>query len=281
MADSITPYRTAMNRAWPGWWVNWPLSRHVRVGDVLDTTGGTIRTAGDLAGRGITATAAPVASPADFLYDSEGAAHDSEGAAQVDFKLSGAAAQGFSALTQADAGALVTFGRTSAVLAIFTGLTQAGLSDTRSVAQDLVRRYWSDNWADELVVVNDVITANAGTLLAAAGTDASAELASAELRATVGLGSGVLTLADLAGGVAIARATRVGMQWVGADVTPFYQVFRLKRTWLAEIKVKYGPRQPVKGAAPEPVPPLLVEEAGDDPGRVLEPVPDGAGESAL
>jgi hypothetical protein len=268
MADSITPYRAAMKSAWPGWWVNWPLSRHVRVGDVLDTTGGTIRTAGDLAGRGITATTAPVASPADFLYDSKGAA-------RVDFKLSGAAAQGFSALTQADAGALVTFGRTSAVLAIFTGLTQAGLGDTRSVAQGLVRRYRSDNWADELVVVNDVINASAGTLLAAADTDASAEL-----RATVGLGSGALTLADLAGRVAIARATRVGMQWVGTDVTPFYQVFRLKRTWLAEIKVKYGPRQPVKGAAPEPVPPMLVEEAGDDPGRVLEPVPDEAGESA-
>ena len=63
------------------------------------------------------------------------------------------------------------------------------------------------------------------------------------------------------------------MQWVGTDVTPFYQVFRLKRTWLAQIKADYGPRQPGKGAAPEPVPPLLVEEAGDDPGQVLEPAP--------
>lgn len=261
MVDSITSYRAAMNDAWPGWWVNWPLSRRVRVGDVFDTAGGTIRTAGDLAGRGIVAAITPSAPPADFLYDSNGAA-------RVDFKLAGATAQGFAALTQADAGALVTFGRSSAVLAIFTGLTQAGLSDARSVAQGLVRRYWSGDWVDELVGVTDVISASAGTLLTAASADASAEL-----RAAADVGSGALALADLAGRVAIARATRVGMQWVGTDVTPFYQVFRLKKTWLAQIKADYGPRQPGKGAAPEPVPPLLVEEAADDPGQVLEPAP--------
>jgi hypothetical protein len=68
---------------------------------VFETGSGTISTAGDLAGRGITAATAPSAPPADFLYDSNGAA-------RVDFKLAGATAQGFSALTEADAGALAT-----------------------------------------------------------------------------------------------------------------------------------------------------------------------------
>ena len=51
--------------------------------------------------------------------------------------------------------------------------------------------------------MTDVISASAGTLLTAASADASAEL-----RAAAGVGSGALTLADLAGRVAIARATR-------------------------------------------------------------------------
>jgi hypothetical protein len=71
----------------------------------------------------------------------------------------------------------------------------------------------------------------------------------------------------------VARSSHVGLQWVGSEVTPFYRVVRLKRTWLGNVKAKYGPREPGPGAAPMAVPPLLVEEAQDDPDQVLESVP--------
>jgi hypothetical protein len=260
MVDSLGSYRSAMKDAWRGWWINWPLSQLVRVGDVLDTSGGTIRPAGDLSKYGVTGATAAAAPPADFLYDANGSA-------RVTFKLAGASPQGFAALAQADAGALVTFAGESSVLALFTGLTQDRFADTRSVATGLVRQYWSGDWAGELAGVTDVIAAAAGTVLAASDRDASAEL-----RVAAHAGAGPVTLADLTGQVAVARSSKVGLQWTGTGVTPFYRVFRLRRDWLRRVEADYGPRQPGRGAAPGPVPPLLVEEARDDPDSVLEPL---------
>ncbi|WP_250036291.1 hypothetical protein [Paractinoplanes maris] len=263
MADSYTSYRTAMNDAWRGWWVNWPLSRHIRVGDVFGTSDDTLSTAGDLADRGVTFELATAVPQADFTYDAQGTA-------KVEFKLAGAAGPPvFKALADVDAGALVSFSRSTSALVLYTGLTQQGMRDTRSVATGLVRRYWSDDWADDLIVVHDVITATGATVLASATTDASAEL-----RAAAKVGAGPITLADLSGTAALARSDGLGLQWVGTQATPFFRVFRLHRTWLSNIKVKY-PKQDVKGAAPEPIPPLLLEEAADAPDQVLEEVPPG------
>ncbi|AEV82925.1 hypothetical protein ACWT_1906 [Actinoplanes sp. SE50] len=260
MGDSLGSYRSAMRDAWHGWWINWPLSQRVRVGDVLDTSGGTIRPAGDLTKYGVAGAAAAAAPPADFLYDANGSA-------QVTFKLSGTTPPGFSALAQADAGALVSFKGDTSVLALFTGLTQDRFADTRAVAGNLVKQFWNGVWAPELAGVTDVVTAAAGTVLAASDTDASAEL-----RVDATVGAGPLKLADLAGNVAVARSSRVGLEWSGTEVTPFYRVFRLRRTWLHRVATDYGPRQPGRGAAPEAVPPLLVDEARDDPDAVLEPL---------
>jgi hypothetical protein len=261
VASSFDSYAAAMRDAWEGWWLTWPLSMRVQVGDVFDTSGGTLRTAGDLATRQVSFQTSAPAPAAAFTYDSNGSA-------VVRFKLAGGIPDGFSALTEADAGALVEFESASAVLVIYSGLTQQGMSDTYSVAGDLVRRYWNGTWPEELAGVTDVVTAAGGTVLAAAGSGAAAEL-----RAAAAAGAGPIALVDLAGRVTVARSSHVGLQWVGSNVTPFYRVVRLKHTWLGNIKALYGPRAPGRGAAPEPVPPLLVEEARDDPDQVLESVP--------
>jgi hypothetical protein len=261
MTGSYESYKAAMHDAWNGWWITWPLSRRVRVGDALDTSGGTLRTAGDLASREVTFDSSTAAPPASFTYDSNGSA-------TVRFKLAGSDPQGFSVLTRADAGALVAFDRSSSLLVVYSSLTQEGMSDIRAVAGELVEQYWKGTWSEELVGVTDVISAGGGTVLAATGSGASAEL-----RAGAAVGLGPVALVDLAGSVTVARSTRVGLQWVGSDVTPFYRVVRLHRTWLNNVKKEYGPRQPGLGAAPTPAPPILVEEARDAPDRVLEPVP--------
>lgn len=41
MTGSYDSYEAAVRDAWQGWWVTWPLSRRVRVGDAFDTSGGT------------------------------------------------------------------------------------------------------------------------------------------------------------------------------------------------------------------------------------------------
>lgn len=262
MGGSYDSYKAAMKDPWKGWWVAWPPTQRVRLGDVFDTSGGILRTAGDLTGRGIGFGSAPGTPAASFTYDAKGSV-------STKFKLAGSVPQGFSALAEMDAGALVEFTGAASVLVLYNGLTQEGFSDTRSIASELARLYWDGRWDTELVAVSDVVAATAGTVLTAAQRGASAEL-----RVTAAAQAGPVSLIDLAGNVAFARSTSVGMQWAGPDVTPFYRVVRLRKTWLARIKTAYGSRQPGRGAAPAPVPPLIVEEARDDPATVLESAPE-------
>ncbi|GAA1026273.1 hypothetical protein GCM10009557_03400 [Virgisporangium ochraceum] len=147
---------------------------------------------------------------------------------------------------------------------VFHGLTQTGVSDTVGLAGALVRRYWAGGWDDGLLAVTDVVAARSGTVLAAARHGASAEL---RVSATLGA---PLRLADLATDAAVVRRSFLGLEWVGRDVTPFYRVVRLRKSWLGRLREDYGPRAPGRGAAPVPVPPLLLEQAHDDPDLVVE-----------
>ena len=258
MGGSYDSYKAAMKDPWKGWWIAWPLSQLVCVGDVFDIRSGKQRAAGNLASRGIRFEAGPGAAPGSFTYDSNGSV-------SIRFKSAGSIPQGFSALAEMDAGALVEFKGATSVLVVYDGLAQEGFSDTCSVAADLARLYWDGRWDTRLVAVSDVITVVAGTVLAAAQRGASAEL-----RATASAAAGPVNLIDIAGSVAFARSANVGLQWAGSGVTPFYRVVRLRKTWLARIKTSYGPRQPTRGAAPDPVPPIVLDEARDDPAAVLE-----------
>jgi hypothetical protein len=272
LGGSYDSYKAAMKDPWKGWWVAWPPTQRVCLGDVFDTSDGNLRRAGDLVGRAIGFDSVAGTPAASFTYDSEGSV-------STKFKLAGSVPQGFSALTEMDAGALVEFTGEASVLVLYDGLTQEGFSDIRSVAADLARLYWAGRWDTGLVAVSDVVAAAAGTVLTAERRGASAEL-----RVTASAAAGPVSLIDLAGNVSVARSTSVGMHWAGPDVTPFYRVVRLRKTWLAGIKTAYGSRQPGRGAAPGPVPPLVIDEARDDPAAVLESVtedeqPPGAGDA--
>jgi len=87
MSDSYASYRAAMNNTWRGWWVTWPLSQLVHGGDVFDTSGDTLRSAGDLADRGVAFDRAAAAPPADPALRAEGIAVLTGGADRVETGL--------------------------------------------------------------------------------------------------------------------------------------------------------------------------------------------------
>jgi hypothetical protein len=247
---------------WKRWWVTWPLTEQVKVGDVFSTSGGTQSTAGDLGGRQVDFDVRHGAPPADFTYDSGGSV-------SVEFKTAAHAPTDLSALATMDVRALVKFGRAASALVIYAGLSQEGFSDSGSVAAELTRLYWEGRWDPGLVVVRDVVSAQAGTLLVATQAGASAELSAA-----ASAHAGPATLVDLAGGASFAQVAKVGLKWSGREITPFYRVVRLRKNWLGKIAADYKLRQPGLGAAPVPVPPLLMDVATEDPGSVIEDVTD-------
>ena len=258
MGGSYDTYKAAMQDPWKGWWIAWPLTQRVRVGDVFDTAGGTLRTAGDLTERKVGFASSPGSPPGNFVYDSNGAV-------SVRFKSAGSVPPVFSALAELDIGALIEFRHGSSAFVVYRDLIQEGFSDTRSVATNLARLYWDGRWGTELVAVSDVVCAAAGTVLIATQREASAEL-----RATASAGPGPLSLFDLAGDVTFERWTHLDLKWVGSALTPFYRVVRLRKTWLDHIETAYGSKQPGRGAAPQAIPPLVLDEAHDHPAAILE-----------
>lgn len=112
-----------MQDPWRGWWIAWPPTQRISLGDVFDRSDGTQRLAGNLADRKITYGTAQGTPPASFSYDAQGSV-------TAQFKAAGSTPQGFSALTKADAGALVQFARAESVLAVYGNLTQEGFPTT-------------------------------------------------------------------------------------------------------------------------------------------------------
>ncbi|MER5971949.1 hypothetical protein ABT112_19810 [Streptomyces sp. NPDC002055] len=260
MQRTFEAYRDAMSDFWPDWWLSWPLSRRVVLGDVLVHDGDAVRSAGTLAERGVAFATRTQPTEDHFVYDSAGSA-------KVNLKAAGATDAAFSSLAQAEAGIRVEFGRDAGVLAVFNGLTQSGVADTRRLASDLAALIWQGRWDPALLAVTELVHVGAGTVLSAAGSGAEAEL-----RLSAGLGAGPVQLADLATGAALSKRNRLGLEWVGRELTPFYRVVRIRRSWLGKVSAEYDLAQPGRGAAPTPVPPLLLAEAQEDPATVLETV---------
>ncbi|MGD6747744.1 hypothetical protein ACOKM3_38580 [Streptomyces sp. BH106] len=257
---SYEAYRKALNDVYRGWWLTWPLTERVKVGEVrkLHRTGSVA--AGSLADRGIEVKPGPAGAPGDITYDAGGTV-------AVIFKAAGVAADGFSTVAAAEAGALVQFQDEHSALIVYTGLEQSGLADLAELADSLVRRLWRGDWDPDLLVVSDVIAARAGTVLVADRAGASAEL---RLEGAVGPGS--LQLVDLAGRGAFSTSSRLGLNWTGTNLTPCYRVARVRKTWLNRVREEYGTPQPGRGLAAGPVPPLLLDEARHEAGAVVEHV---------
>jgi hypothetical protein len=251
-------YRAAVAGLWPGWWVTWPLTRKIQFGDVYLATPSNIVTAGTLTDRGLTVSPRAGTLQNDMLYDAAGKV-------SIRFKTAGSAAEGFSALATADAGALVEFRHDSAVLAAYTGVTSRELGNVSALAAELVSRCWAGRWQPGEVAVTGVVTARRGTVLVAQDRGAAAEL-----RISGTAGSGPLTIGDLAGTVSAARSQHVGLTWSGRSLTPFFQVVGVREDWRGRVAAEYGPRQPRRGAFPSPVPGLLLDEATAEPFSVLE-----------
>ena len=187
MVQPFAVYRDAMREAWGDWWLAWPLLQQPAVGDVLELADGSVRTAGTLAERRVPYRVSPPEARGSFVYDAGGAL-------DVRFKASGTTDPLFSALAEADAGALVRFTRERAVLVAYRGLTATGVTDVRDLAVSLIGRYWQGRWDSGLLAVTEAVRAGAAAVLVTSGAGAAAEL-----RLATSAGVGPVQLADLAG----------------------------------------------------------------------------------
>src|SRR5215467_8123656 len=118
MADVYRVFVHALQNLWgPGYWVAWPPSQKLSLGDVGVIERGLFTPTDELSRLGVDVQAEAGSSRASLSYDSGGTA-------SLTFKATGDAPTGFQGLARADAGALVRFGTENGVLCVYDDLRE-------------------------------------------------------------------------------------------------------------------------------------------------------------
>jgi hypothetical protein len=160
-------YARAMRDLWgPSYWSTWQPSVRLRLGDVGTVEKGDFVPIDDLASKEIEIAQVRAGERDDLLYDSNGKA-------RVEFKATGALAQGFSALTAADAGARISFQDGATVFVSLKGLRETRLRNIPEVAKKVVHEAWNGWWQKDFAVVTHLVTASSGTILIASEHEAN------------------------------------------------------------------------------------------------------------
>lgn len=256
MTDIHRVFIEALQHLWgPDYWVAWPPGTKLALGDVGFVRDGRFTPTGPL-------------SDYDFEIENAGArselTYDSDGAVSVTFKGAGESPDGFHAIAAAELGARVCFGRERAVLAAYADVRETRIRMLRDLAEQLTSRFLARQWSSEDAVVTHLVRARSATILVGAGRESQAELRLGASAAVSGVSLGTLAV-----NASVAYRDRLGLAFTGLEVTPFFRLLRLRRSFTGRLQQQYG-----RGIADAPtrMPASVIEEAVSDPDRVVEEI---------
>jgi hypothetical protein len=185
-------------------------------------------------------------------------------AIRVTMKAAGTASAGLLALSAAEAGAVVEFGHDGGIVLDLSGVQETRLPRQQDLAKHVVSRWRQGEWRENQVVVTHLLAARSGTILAAAGSGARAELRFTAPQPALPVE------ANLSAGFEVAHSEALSVRIAGKELTPVFRVIGLKTTWLGRIKTVYGSVQPFRtGALTDDAFDDLLAEAEEEPEVVL------------
>lgn len=204
----------------------------------------------------------PIASLADFgiavaQADSRGQAslsYSSANSVRLDIKLAGSIPPPGSTLTQAEAGAQLSFGSANATFFQAEGCRTHALSNIRNLELALATLAQNGTWERDFVVITEVIRASSATIVISSSAQAMIEL-----RASATFGTGTASLADASAGLKVGRSRDIGTQIIAeCELTPLFKAYGLKRRLLRRPKLAQRSTTFTRTA-----PPLEDEPMGD------------------
>lgn len=264
MADASRKFIRSLTGIWgPGYWVTWHPSSRQALGAYGTVRKRTVVPVGDLPDQDIEPATVDPRTKDGLVWYTKGAVQVKHGAtAQTGVPMAN--------LADAQGRMLVTFTRRNAVLVVYQGLSEHRLASQPKVAAQLVDRYLAGAWELDWCVVSHLVTARSGTVLMARDKGAAIQFA-----AKAAAGAGPVGLADLASKAHSTYSSELACELVGATVTPFYRVLRLRRRFVRGIEAAYGyvPGLRTSRDRPAQVPPEILEEVQDTPEAALEFVP--------
>jgi hypothetical protein len=151
--------------------------------------------------------------------------YTSSDAVSIQTKAAGTAAGPAATGAQADGSISISFSRADAVVFQASGCVTSKIADVKSLGDEILSRYYRDAWDAQYVVITDLVTAKAATILISNSHDAHIDLA---LKAQVA--SAATKLADADATVSVTRASGIGTRIVAdKGLTPLFKVAGVKR----------------------------------------------------
>ncbi len=222
----------------------WPPTQIVRLGEVGRLNGVRFDPMTTLSALGIPQVEGPKGPPATMEYTSEGRV-------TIAIKGSGDLPVAGSALTQAEAGATISFDRSNAVVFKAKEASVCRLDQLDKLGARLLGAYKEGLWDKDLAVVVELISAGSSTVLISSSSDASVDI-----RASGDVAAGAVDIANAELGLTLKRSTAIATRFLCEEgLTPLVKLLRIKRSFFS---------------APRPV---ITPEALGSPMDLFEVVP--------
>ena len=218
MSNICDIYAKGVKKSLKNYWPAWLPSTRYNLGDIGVLNGHYFEKVGSLGELGILfqPTEDSGASPLELV---------SESSVSFTFKLAGEKNQIFESVPEANAGVKINFGSEGAFVVQCPSAYEPEIASPMALQQEIINSYQKGKWQSDWVVITRIVTAPTATFLISQSSNSGLEL-SAEANLTAGLAD--LAKAELGFTLRSQRGEIIKM--VGAqDVTPFFQVGRLKR----------------------------------------------------
>jgi len=164
----------------------------------------------------------------------------SAGGVSIHFKASGEPPPTGSLLEVSDAGISLSFNRSQAVVLRMAKCASKRLKSLQKVGEQVLARHNAGTWPDSYVVVTEIVSAGASTIIISSG-----ESAGLDLKAKGGVGTGPLTLASLDAGLEVKRESKIGAKFVAVPgLTPLVRVSGIQKRFLRPDQFRGGPQAP-------------------------------------
>ena len=258
MANAVAEYMRGINRTFR-YIPTWTPGRNRRLGDVGYFDRGVFERVTTLDDLGIGFDIREDTTPLDYVTQSSSGV-------KIDYSIAGESAEGFQAITKAEAGARIEFSRKNAFVFSAPKCHEHEIENKAEVKREVVRRLEEGDleWEDNYTVITDLVEAPSATIIISDTSESAIEL-----RAKGDVGLQWFSLAGLSANAeeayfsgSMTRAIAKG------GLTPLFQPLRLNKSLLERILGLWRHERP-REVRERPGPELLERAAEEEESEVL------------
>lgn len=168
--------------------------------------------------------------------------HYSQNSVALTTKLAGSVPPQVSALTNADAGIIVEFGRENAILFKANNTTTLSIEDTETLGDALIKLYEEGKWDGKFLVITKLIKAQSATIIISGNAGGKIEL-----KANANIGIPNLDIADTELKLFPKFENNIATKIISEEgLTPLFDVMGVNKGFFSSPKIRHKAIAPKK-----------------------------------